>query len=501
MFHHSILIQKIAVALQNPLAGSQLIECFSQNKDELILVFEKDQRVFIIKADLRPQVSLLSFPAHFSRARKNSVNLFSTLVSQTVSAIIIHPLDRSFSIRFKSNDLLVFKLYGRRSNLLHFQENALVDLFRSDLKQDEQLTYDDFFANASLLPHRLNQGAAQIIREELVQYFSKFYPEKSLEAAVSELLREPTYVLDETKPKIELLESKSINETSYENVLQAVNSYHQLFVKNILFQQEKSKINQKLTRKKHQNQNYINKSTEKIDELKNRKSYREIADVIMANLHQIKKGATQAELFDFYTGTTIQVKLKKQLTPQGNAELLYRKSKNEKIEIEKLAQNLALKTKSLKEVEAKIEALSLIDSWKALRTFTGSKDSQPEEKQLPYIVFWKEGFEIRVGKDAKRNDQLTTRFASKEDIWLHAKDSPGSHVIVRNPAKQKLPGTVLEYSAGLAAYYSKRKADTLCPVLYTERKYVRKSKKLAPGQVIVEREKVILIEPLNPNKT
>ena len=97
-----------------------------------------------------------------------------------------------------------------------------------------------------------------------------------------------------------------------------------------------------------------------------------------------------------------------------------------------------------------------------------------------------------VGKSAKNNDLLTQKYTYKEDLWLHAKDVAGSHVVVKYQAGKTFPETVIEKAAQLAGWYSKRKNDSLCPVLYTPKKFVRKPKGAEPGEVIVEREKVIL---------
>jgi len=88
----------------------------------------------------------------------------------------------------------------------------------------------------------------------------------------------------------------------------------------------------------------------------------------------------------------------------------------------------------------------------------------------------------------------------KDDLWLHAKDVAGSHVLIKQQAGKHVPPSVKEKAASLAAFYSKRKTDTLCPVIITARKYVRKSKDMVAGQVIVEKEEVILVEPQGPAK-
>jgi predicted ribosome quality control (RQC) complex YloA/Tae2 family protein len=126
---------------------------------------------------------------------------------------------------------------------------------------------------------------------------------------------------------------------------------------------------------------------------------------------------------------------------------------------------------------------------------TAPAAKEPSEIKLPYRESVYMGFRIWIGKDAVTNDELTTRFGSKEDLWLHAKDVAGSHVLIKHQAGKKFPKDVIERAAQLAAFYSKRKTDTLCPVAYTPRKYVRKRKGDPAGAVVVERESVILVEP------
>jgi predicted ribosome quality control (RQC) complex YloA/Tae2 family protein len=111
---------------------------------------------------------------------------------------------------------------------------------------------------------------------------------------------------------------------------------------------------------------------------------------------------------------------------------------------------------------------------------------------LPFKEYIYKGVKIWVGRNAKNNDLLLTKYAQKDDVWLHARDTSGSHVVIKsqNPSME-----ILEYAASIAAYYSKRKSEKLVTVIYTPKKYVRKAKNLAAGQVIVEKEKTLLVEP------
>jgi predicted ribosome quality control (RQC) complex YloA/Tae2 family protein len=109
------------------------------------------------------------------------------------------------------------------------------------------------------------------------------------------------------------------------------------------------------------------------------------------------------------------------------------------------------------------------------------------------------GYDVYVGRNARNNDKLTMAFARKDDLWLHAREAQGSHVVIRQKGKAPIPAEVVAFAAGLAAWYSKQRNSGLVAVLHTPRKYVRKSKRMAPGQVLVDRSETLLVPPLDPD--
>ncbi len=106
-----------------------------------------------------------------------------------------------------------------------------------------------------------------------------------------------------------------------------------------------------------------------------------------------------------------------------------------------------------------------------------------------------DGFEILVGKKAKDNDYLTFRIARSLDLWLHAADYPGSHVVVRNQNKKDIPNRTLVEAAELAAFYSDAREQPKAAVNYTQKKFVNKPRRAAPGLVRLASFKTILVEP------
>ena len=104
-----------------------------------------------------------------------------------------------------------------------------------------------------------------------------------------------------------------------------------------------------------------------------------------------------------------------------------------------------------------------------------------------------------VGRNNKQNDQLTLKIARKDDIWLHTKDIPGSHVIIKNPDHMaEIPESTLHFAANLAGFYSKARSSGQVPVDYTPVQYVKKPGGAKPGKVIFTNQKTLYITPETP---
>ncbi|RYD04629.1 hypothetical protein N752_14755 [Desulforamulus aquiferis] len=100
-----------------------------------------------------------------------------------------------------------------------------------------------------------------------------------------------------------------------------------------------------------------------------------------------------------------------------------------------------------------------------------------------------------MGKNNKQNDYLTLRLARDEDIWLHTKDIPGSHVIIRCQANPDVPDQTLLEAASLAAWFSKARQSGKVPVDYTQRRNVRKPRGAKPGMVIYDNQRTLSVTP------
>jgi len=524
LHNNYFFFRQLSTTLEKKLLGLTLAACFTQNKDELILGFSDPNppyEDFYIKALLKSNFSCLFFPDDFRRSKRNNVDLFSEALDRKVISVRQTSQDRSFIVALEGNPeyQLLFKMHGNRSNVVLLYGQEIVDIFNHQLTKDQTLTLNSLplqidhsfeaFSAKKGNPNKLYPTLGPIPAAYLKAHG---YDEASLEKKwemlnqMLEKLMQPEAfytIVYQGDFRLSLLPLGDI-EAKFDDPISVLNHFFLKYVRDMHQMQEKGELQKFINKKIVQAENYIQKNQEKLEELKEGTSYSQIADIIMANMHQIPPNSRKVVLNNFYTNNPIEIKLKQALTPQKNAEILYRKAKHQRIEIENLQRNIEQKEEQLLAMYQHLEELKKLEDIKKIRQYAKdyqlNQQSQDKETTLPYKAFEIGGFQVWVGKNAVNNDAMLRQHSWKEDLWLHAKDVPGSHVLIKHQAGKTVPPAVQEKAASLAAYYSKRKTDTLCPVIVTPRKYVRKSKDMVAGQVIVEKEDVILVEPQGPDK-
>ena len=508
-------LRQLSSALESKLKGSVFSECFSQSKDELILRFEIATGSYLIKASLLPSFSCLSFPENFQRARKNSVDLFTQLIGRRVMGIRQFNNERSFAIQFSDGIDLLFKMHGNRTNIVLFQDGLVNERFRNNIIADLSLkletldreidwSYEHFENNRENLK-AVNFTFGKIIWQYLRdQNFSLKTPTQQWKTIQSLLkdLKAPSYYITmiQGTPALSLVKIGEVKKI-WDNPIDAANDFYYTFTHLYAISKEKASLLNSLKTKLDGGNHYCEKNSIRLTELQNDNNYRIWADLIMANLHAIKPRSEKVILENFYNeNRPAEIKLKKDLSPQKNAEVFYKKAKNQHIEIERLQQALLNKEKEIEIIEHKMHVVETAPDLKSLRSIKSELNLGIEDKKqtepLPYHEFHFNGYTIWVGKNAQSNDILTLKYGYKEDLWLHAKDVAGSHVLIKHQSGKNFPKDVIQHAASLAAYNSKRKNETLCPVIVTPKKYVRKRKGDPAGAVIVDREEVILVEPI-----
>ncbi len=499
--------------------GTRINSCFSQEKDELIITFGHHPPAdsFTIKAMLTANFSALYFPVYFNRARNNSVNLFPEIIGEEVLEIVQHQNERSFYLALSNQKAVLFKLFGNRSNIIYFEQEQAKALFHKKFPKDIELSLTHM--HRQLQPNKgdflKNQPAPNIVYPTFGDLPGLYLKNKGYDAATPEqkweLIQEVKSSLENpaayyivkvnNQTRLSLLPLGEIK-NQFTSPIAALKEFVPAYLSEAGFEQNYKQAYRNLQRQQQQAEQGIQQIQNRLKALQTEAAYSQTADVIMANLTNIPERAEEVILFDFYQVKERLFKLKATESPQKFAERLYKKSKNQQIEVYQLRDRLQQKEEVLLETEILLQELTSIVDYKTLKVFLknhdeGMSSSEPPAEK-PFREFQTNGFKILVGKSAKNNDVLTQQFTYKEDLWLHAKDVSGSHVVIKYQAGKPFPEPVIQKAAQLAAYYSKRKFDSLCPVLYTPKKFVRKRKGAAPGEVVVEREKVILVQPGNP---
>lgn len=216
---------------------------------------------------------------------------------------------------------------------------------------------------------------------------------------------------------------------------------------------------------------------------------KEKADLVLARLSEIPKGASRVTVEGF-DGSPVELELDPALPPARFAQELYRRAGK----LRRRAQEIPLRRAQLeREIAELLEEIALLKSRPDLAPYLVEAEEEREEKEPPsqprqYRIG---EFTVLVGRSAKENDWIVRR-ASPNDLWLHARGVPGAHVLIKNGGRT-VPEEVLRRAAELAAWFSKARGERKVEVSYTEARYVRKPKGSPPGTVPLLKENVIVV--------
>ncbi|OJV64745.1 MAG: hypothetical protein BGO41_14195 [Clostridiales bacterium 38-18] len=243
------------------------------------------------------------------------------------------------------------------------------------------------------------------------------------------------------------------------------------------------------------------------NDAENADQYKILGELILANLYTLEKGMNKAIVLNYYQdpAESIQIELDTRLEPTENAQAYfkkYNKLKKAAVELDHHIQETKLDVNYLEEVLTHLENSEdnkIIEDIKTELIEQGYIKGRVQKKKANAKVQYKtftshNGYEILVGKSSLQNDFLTTKFASNKDIWLHTKDIPGSHVIIRTEGSTPDEQTLYE-AALIAAYYSKAKDSSNVPVDYTLIKHVSKPSGSKPGMVIYTHQRTLFVTP------
>jgi predicted ribosome quality control (RQC) complex YloA/Tae2 family protein len=236
------------------------------------------------------------------------------------------------------------------------------------------------------------------------------------------------------------------------------------------------------------------------------KAYVRYGELIKANLTTIRKGQTDVAVVDYFDEElpNLTIPLDPTKTPQGNMDDYFRKHRKHLAAERELHPRIKEGQMELETLRQEMTAIEQ-GTWQPpgkphpivhARTLsrTGGGKGRQEQRQGPFRRFTSsDGLAIYVGRNARENDELTFGLAKSDDLWLHARGTPGSHVVVRLEKGNDPPPETVRDAATLALLYSDLKKSGKGDVIYTRRKWVKKAKGQAPGAVIVTQEKSLYV--------
>lgn len=259
--------------------------------------------------------------------------------------------------------------------------------------------------------------------------------------------------------------------------------------------------------------------------------HRQEGELLTANLHRIKRGQVRVTVEDWFTGGAERtIELDPQRSPQDNVARVFKRARRAARGHDTIAARRAETAVKLAAARTELMALEAASTWASALAANAGAFHQlcPRAAATPAPALWTPGgppwsarpterseparsdgpgrryvlpggWEARVGRSNKDNDELTHRFAHADDVWLHASGVPGSHVVLRMQGRAgNPPKDILEMAAALAARFSRAKHAGTVPVIWTRKRYVRKPRGAAAGLAACTQEKTVFVKPALP---
>ncbi|MFN6465542.1 MAG: NFACT family protein [Nostoc sp. DedVER02] len=300
-----------------------------------------------------------------------------------------------------------------------------------------------------------------------------------------------------------------------QDVQELLNRYYSNQIDQQLFSQLRHQLSQKLNNILAKLRNKAQTFKTRLQQSDRADEYRQKADLLMAHLQNWEPGMKEIILADFDTNLPIAIALQPDKNAVQNAQSLYKqhqKLKRARSAVEPLLLEVQTEIDYLEQVEAAIAQIDTYQTAEDLRALEEIREELIGQKYLedpeyrgrsanepPSTNFHRyltpSGFEVLIGRNNRQNDQLTFRVAGDYDLWFHAQEIPGSHLLLRLEPGAVAEEADLQFVANLAAYYSRARQSEQVPVVYTQPKHVYKPKGAKPGIAIYKQESILWGKP------
>ncbi|NTU45654.1 MAG: DUF814 domain-containing protein [Chlorobiaceae bacterium] len=540
MHRNYFTLYHAAMELHEKLAGGRVTEICSEHKNELRIGFKTihDHHIQLVVVTHSPQLSIYTKEG-FQHKGKNAATLMSELYGVRVTSVEIASSDRVIRIRLEDHSVLVLQLFHPKSNVFLVRENLVTDAFKHKtdhlgkpyptedespgfLRTLETLALDKvrfislFNHESGSTPQRLSvilPGFDRTLAVEVMKRADESENPEALFGAFRSLfyeLLDPVVQVTEKgngEPGFTLLHNAPADTGRYDSVLEGLSVYSTRICRYLDTADElkayRAKLVQQLTKTGKELEQYNPGLLEKIAA-----SYDLSGHLLIASLYQERADPLTISVKNIFDTdnpeSEVTITLKAALSLRENAEEYFAKASKTRGKLNTLQARHATTLLKKRELEALLAETEAVTTPKEARRFienhggsgkkAGGRQVKGGESHLPFrSVQISPSITLLIGKNALNNELLTFSHSRPDDIWLHARGAAGSHCLLKGASLHHK--AEIRKAAGIAAWYSAAKHSKLVPVIYTLKKYVRRGKRLAPGQVIVEREDVVMVRP------
>ncbi|MEM6646357.1 MAG: NFACT RNA binding domain-containing protein [Bacteroidota bacterium] len=537
-------------AWRDDLVGCVLADAFSQQRDELTLALTtpaQDAQVqeWMLRISVRGGQHFAFRSEGYNRAKRNTATLFEDALGATIAGVRLADRDRMFWLDLSDGRSFQIALFGPKANIFLIDaDGQILEAFRNDADLSGTApptsrpalmpqTFEAFEARWRTDRKTLDRTLTAafplfdrpLAREIMQRAEVAEQPADRLGEADRQRLFEAGHALErqllevpaphlywrdrfaEAYALTSLAEYARLREEAFETVDAAV----RLFVRRRLGEQHFRRLYEPLERAlaaaAERDRQRADRMLDELSHPSRAERYERWGHLLMAAPADAN-AADQIVLADLFADGQLEVTipLDDRLTLIENAQRYYAKAKAAQTARAHAETRMVTYAERADQAADLLQHLRQLTALRDVQTFRKTHadalarfagDRVSEADRIPFRRFpLGQGYEVWVGRNARQNDDLTLHYAQKYDLWMHARGVPGSHAVLRLPSRTAQPPTpILEEAASIAAYYSKLQGSHLVPVMITPRKYVRKPRGAAPGQVKVERERVLLVEP------
>lgn len=242
--------------------------------------------------------------------------------------------------------------------------------------------------------------------------------------------------------------------------------------------------------------------------------YRLYGELLTANIHLVTPGAKSVTVTNYYDGNPISIPLDEKLSASKNAQRFFKKYSKAKTAINEKQIQLEENDVNIAYLESVLQSLSDVNTEEDIEAvrdelvetgfvrFRKTPGRRKKIKPTPIHYTLSDGTDVYVGRNNNENDYLTLKLASKTDVWMHTKDIPGSHLIIKMDDGRNvddLSAELIYEAASIAAFHSKAGSSANVPVDYVPVRYVKKPNGAKPGMVIFTHNQTVYVDPKLPS--